>query len=153
MRNGAGWRHLGVGVLVLAVCTLPACVRSAGHPRDPATVPAGGEVEKPARGGNEGEKEATPAEQKQEPLVPQILAEEVEPDAREIQGKLAEAEEALAKITQRKLSKEQSEQVEVARSFLEQAKAALAEDDLQRAAMLADKGAALARGIEEASRE
>ena len=153
MRNGAGWRHLGFGVLLLAACALPACVRSAGRPRDPATVPTGGEVEMPARGGNEEAKEATPAEQKQEPLVPQILAEEVEPDAREIQGKLAEAEEALAKITQRKLSKEQSEQVEVARSFLEQAKAALAEDDLQRAAMLADKGAALARGIEEASRE
>jgi len=140
-------------VLLLAAFTLPACVRSAGRPRDPATGPTGGEAEKSARGGNEEEKEATQAEQKQEPLVPQILAEEVEPDAREILGKLAEAEEAIAKIMQRELSKEQSEQVEVARSFLEQAKAALAENDLQRAAVLADKGVALARGIEEASRE
>lgn len=153
MRNGAGWRQLGVGVLLLAGITLPACVRSAGRPPDSALVPAGGGVEKTARDANEEEKEATQAEQKNEPLVPQILAEEVEADARQILGKLAEAEDAIAKIMQRELSKEQSEQVEVARSFLEQAKAALAEDDLQRAAVLADKGAALARGIEEASRD
>jgi hypothetical protein len=140
-------------VLLLAGITLPACVRSAGRPPDPALVPAGGGVEKTARDANEEEKEATQAEQKNEPLVPQILAEEVEADARQILGKLAEAEDAIAKIMQRELSKEQSEQVEVARSFLEQAKAALAEDDLQRAAVLADKGAALARGIEEASRD
>jgi hypothetical protein len=140
-------------VLLLAGITLPACVRSAGRPPDPAPVPAGGGVEKTARDANEEKKEATQAKQKNEPLVPQILAEEVEADARQILGKLAEAEDAIAKIMQRELSKEQSEQVEVARSFLEQAKAALAEDDLQRAAVLADKGAALARGIEEASRD
>lgn len=155
MRNAEGWRRLSVVLFLLAALALPACVRSSGRPLDPANVPAG-HGEKRAGGGEDTagkkEKETTPEKREEEPLDPKILAGEVGVDAREIVAKLADAEATIAKIMERELTSEQTEQVAVARSFLDQSKAALAEDDLQRAAVLADKGAALARGVEEASR-
>ncbi len=78
-----------------------------------------------------------------------------QPNAEEAEGiavKLQRTTDLFSVLRNRPLTVEQREQVEAAQAFVVQARSALAEGDVLRAAVLGDKGFLLAEDVERASR-
>lgn len=87
------------------------------------------------------------------PPSPRLAAGEEKTEAGSIGEKVDRADSILLALQDRPLSSEHRDQVEAARDFVAQAKKALADGDLKRAAILADKGLILAGDVERSSRK